>query len=107
MYSDNWLKQGYTNGNRIKVSDTVNYQVWSDNNGAAVGVTVNFETADDFHYDLLIADWNRILVEVLCSPKAIAPKDAFRDYLLNNKGLFDFEEALKTHDIKFEKIAFY
>lgn len=75
MYSDNWLKQGCTSGNRIKVSDTVDYQVWSDNAGAAVGVTVDFETADDFHYELLIADWHRFLKEVLSVTDTTASRE--------------------------------
>ncbi len=28
-------------------------------------VTVNFEKADDFHYELVMSDWNRFLEEVL------------------------------------------
>ena len=107
MYSDNWLKQGYTSGNRIKVSDTVDYQVWSDNAGAAVGVTVDFETADDFHYELLIADWHRFLFEVLCIADMSAAITVFQGFLKGNTNLFAFEESLNEHGIKYKKIAFY
>jgi len=107
MYSDNWLKQGYNSGNRIKVSDTVDYRVWLDNAGAAVGVTVDFETADDFHYELLAADWHRFLTEVLSVTDLTAPTVAFRAYLADNEGLFALEDALKTYGIEFKKTAFY
>lgn len=107
MYSDNWLKQGYSTGNKIKVSDTVDYRVWSDNSGAAVGVTVDFEIADDFHYELLIADWRSFLKEVLSVTDITASTGAFRDFLANNEGLFAFEDELKLHGIEFKKIAFY
>lgn len=107
MYSDNWLKQGYTSGSRIKVSDVVDYRIWSDNKGIAVGVTVNFEVADDFHYELLIPDWHRFLKEVLSVTDITASTVAFHDFLANNEGLFAFEDELKLHGIEFKKIAFY
>lgn len=107
MYSDNWLKQGYKSGNRIKVSDTVDYRVWSNNAGAAVGVTVDFEIADDFHYELLIADWHKFLKEVLSVTDITASTVAFRDFLANYEGLFAFEDELKLHGIEFKKIAFF
>ncbi len=80
MHSDNWLKQGYSSGNRIKVSDTVDYRIWSDNAGAVVGVTVDFETTDDFHYELLAADWRKFLTEVLCINDASAATEAFQGF---------------------------
>ena len=107
MHSDDWLKQGYSTGNKIKVSDTVDYRVWSDNSGTAVGITVDFETADDFHYELLMADWHRFLKEALSVTDTTASTVAFRDFLANNEGLFAFEDALKLHGIGFKKIAFY
>jgi len=107
MYSDNWLKQGYNSGNRIKVSDTVDYQIWSDNAGAAIGVTVNFETADDFHYELLIADWNRFLYEVLCVNDSSVVTEAFQGFLKTTTNLFAFQEVLNEHGINYKKIAFY
>lgn len=107
MYSDNWLKQGYSTENRIKVSDTVDYRIWSDSTGIVVGVTIDFEAADDFHYELPIADWNRFLTEVLFVTDTTASTMAFRDYLANTEGLFAFEDALKLHDIAFKKIGFY
>ena len=31
MYSDEWLKQGFNSSLRMKVSDEVDYRIWSDN----------------------------------------------------------------------------
>ncbi len=107
MHSDNWLKQGYSSGNRIKVSDTVDYRIWSDNAGAVVGVTVDFETTDDFHYELLAADWRKFLTEVLCINDASAATEAFQGFLKTKTNLFAFEDALNEHKIKYKKIAFY
>lgn len=107
MYSDNWLKQGYNTGDRIEVTNIVDYRIWSDNNGNMIGVTIDFETADDFHYELLMANWNRFLSEALCVQESAVSTAAFHDFLAQNKGLFAFEEALKAHDIKYKKAAFY
>lgn len=107
MHSDNWLKQGYTSGNRIKVSDTVDYQIWSDNAGAMVGATVNFETADDFHYELLAENWSRFLSEVLCINDTSPTAEAFQGFMKIKTNLFAFQEALDEHGIKYKKIAFY
>lgn len=106
MYSDKWLKDGYTGDNRIKVSDIVDYRIWSDGMGVAIGVTVDYETADDFHYELLIADWHRFLSEVLCITDMSEVATAFQDFLKGNMGLFAFEDALDNHGIKYKKIAF-
>jgi len=65
-YSDDWIKQGYTCGQRFKVSDIVDYRIWSDNAGDVAGVTVNFETANSFHYELLSVDWNKFILGILC-----------------------------------------
>lgn len=107
IYSDSWVKQGYNSGDRIKVTDIVDYRIWSNNSGDMIGVTVDFETADDYHYELLAADWNRVLAEIFSVTDTVATVIAFRDFLLHNNGLFAFEEALKTRGINFKKTAFY
>lgn len=107
MYSDNWLKQGYTSGSRIKISDIVDYRFWSDNKGIAVGVTVDFEAAEDFHYELLTEDWNRFLFEVLCISDTSSATTAFQGFLKSNTNLFAFEEALNNRSIKYKKVAFF
>lgn len=87
MYSDEWLIQGFKRGSRKKVTDEVYYRIWSDNNGTAVGVTVDFETNGDFHYELLMPDWNRFLAEVLHNMNLINTAKAFGEYLNNCKWL--------------------
>lgn len=107
MYSDEWLKQGFNSSLRMKVSDEVDYRIWLGNDGTAVGVTVDFETADDFHYELLMPDWNRFLAEDLHDTNPAYTTKVFGEYLHNCKGLFSFEEDLNSNGIKYEKLAFY
>jgi hypothetical protein len=107
MYSDEWLKQGYKKGKRINISSVVNYGIWLDDKGVPVGVTINFETADDFHYELLMQDWNKFLKEILLDDNPINTERVFREFINNNNSNFVFEEVLDARAIKFKKIAFY
>jgi hypothetical protein len=107
MYSDEWLKQGFTKGEKINVSSIVNYGIWLDNDGVPVGVTINFETADDFHYELLMQDWNKFLKEVLLDDNPINTERVFREFINSNNWPFGFEEMLDAKSIEYKKIAFY
>jgi hypothetical protein len=49
MLSDDWLKQGFQHGERIEVTDIVDYVIWTDTSNSIIGVSVNFEKAYDFH----------------------------------------------------------
>ncbi len=107
MYSDEWLKNGFTKSKRIKISNIVDYVFWRDKNGVAVGVTINFEMANDFHYELLMSDWNKFLEEVLHDNEPMNTERAFREFINKNNQLFAFQEVLDANAIKYKKIAFY
>lgn len=107
MYSDEWLSQGYSSGEPIEVSDFVFYRTWYDKTGAEIGAGVDFETANDFHYEMLISEWQRFLCDVLRVEEPDDVTDALRGYFLLNEGLFDFERDLKIYGIGYQKIVFY
>ena len=74
-----------------------------------MGVVVDYELADDFHYELLAADWKRFRDEHLGGAEE---SEAFRAFIEEHgldtfAGRFAFENALKEADIVFQKIAFY
>lgn len=106
MYSDEWSKQGFTKGKKANVSSIVNYEIWLDNDGVPVGVTINFEMTNDFHYELLIHDWNRFLKEVLRDSNPINTERLFTEFINNSNQQFAFEEKLDAKGIKYKKIAF-
>ncbi len=107
MYSDDWLKLGFQHGERIKVSTVVNYVIWTDSKDCVVGVTVHFEEADDYHYDLPIEEWMKFLTKVLKNSNAEKTPNLFKDFLYENKEMFAFEDILDTYQIKYDKIAFF
>jgi hypothetical protein len=107
MYSDKWLKLGYKHGERIIVSSVADYEIWTDSENSIVGVTVNFEVADDYHYELLIIEWMKFLEKVLKTINLENTQKLFEKFLYENNNMFDFEATLKMHGIMYEKIAFY
>lgn len=107
MYSDEWLRLGYSSGEQIRVSDFVFYSTWHDHAGNEIGATVDFETANDFHYDIPITGWLKFRNIVLRVSHSDDVPAAFCDFLAKNKGLFDFERSLDIHRIEYQKIAFY
>lgn len=101
------MQEQLDNGERVSVSDIVDYRLWFDDQHTPIGVIVDFETADDFHYQLLMEDWKRFLDDVLGITDTVKATSAFCNYFKTNTGLFDFEEALVSHGIQYIKRAFY
>ena len=107
MYSDDWLRLGFQHGEQIKVTDIVDYEIWIDGRNNIIGVTVNFEEADDYHYDLPIEEWMKFITKVLTNSDIEKTPELFKKFLCENTEIFAFQDALEAHQIKFDKIAFY
>lgn len=107
MYSDDWLRLGFQHGDRIKVTDIVDYEIWTDSRRNIVGVTVNFEEADDYHYGLPIEEWMKFITKVLTNSDIEKTPELFRKFLCENTEIFAFQDVLEAHQIKFDKITFY
>ena len=107
MHSDNWLKFGYKRDQRIIVSTVADYETWTDSENNIVGVTVNFNEADDYHYELLVEEWKKFFLEGLKSTNLAEMQKLFEKFLHENNNMFGFEDALKLHGIKYEKMVFY
>jgi|LSQX01.1.fsa_nt_gb hypothetical protein len=107
MYSDDWLRQGYTSDEQTQVSDYVFYRLWYDQAGTEIGATVDFEIDNDFHYEMPLSEWQKFLKVVLQIDESDDVTSALSDYFLKKQGLFDFEADLKIHSIGYQKIAFY
>lgn len=106
LYSDQWLDEGCTAGHRISVTSIVDYELWTNKAGKFVGVTVNYETASDTHFELLAADWSRFLKEVLQATDKDYPADVFGNFLMKNPSWLDLFETLNEHEIPFKIISY-
>ncbi|MFA6308604.1 MAG: hypothetical protein WC677_02515 [Clostridia bacterium] len=107
MYSDKWLEKDFKCSKSIKVSKLVDYKIYSDSNGKELWVAISYNTADDFHYELLMPDWNRFLSKVLHDTNPENTIKLFRDYLANCESIFSFQYDLNSNNIKYEMCAFY
>jgi len=109
MDSDDWHKAGYRIESRIPIFGPVYYRHAFDLKSEVAGVIVDYEFADDFHYELLAEDW-----KVFCK-KYLAGRDdteAFKGFIVEHgldtfNGKFAFENALSASGIKYKKMAFY
>lgn len=107
MLSDDWLRQGFHHGERIEVTDIVDYVIWTNNENDFIGVSVNFEEADDYHYDIEIEEWMKFLVNVLNDANLNETPKLFRNFLEENTEIFGFQAVLDSNQIKYDKIAFW
>lgn len=108
MYSDKWmLDKSLHKTTAVEINSTTNVRYWLNENDQLVGVCVNFELADDVHYELKADEWIRFLGEVLM----VAPHSdytvPFRKFLNTSFPQVDFGTALNAKNIEYKKIAFY
>lgn len=107
MLSDEWLKLGYTHGDNIEiVNGLIDYVIWTGNCSAPVGVSVNFEYADDVHYDLHYVDWMRFLKDCLHTE----PPEDYSGSLyafFSVSDCFVFDDVLVKYHIPYDRVAFY
>ena len=106
MISDEWISLGYTSSEPIEVSDIVFYRVWTDQKGAEIGVSVDFEIDNDFHYELPLSEWQRFVKTVLRVSDSSGVTEAIREYFIKNPKLFDFERDLRIYNIWYEQFFF-
>lgn len=120
MYSDNWRRNETLRAtNPVAIDAQTNYKYWVDRRGKTVGVQINFELADDVHYEMEAEQWYAFVEKVL----HISTMERFVNRLLGIdteekicrklKALleplcwFGLEVKLRRNDIRFSKIAFY
>ena len=109
MYSDDWRRQGYSIEQRILIFDAVYLRHAYDQNGNPAGVIVDYELADDYHYELLADAWQAFCGRYLNGADEIP---AFTEFIKENgletfKGRYAFENALKEAGIDYKRAAFY
>jgi len=106
IYSDEWLRLGYQKGDKIIISDDkrINYELWYEDNNNDIGVTVNFEYADDSHYGLQYEEFMK-LIDALgggSDYNAILSK-----FFKDGRPLYKISDFMKSKNIQFNEIHFY
>jgi len=103
MYSDDWMERGCVSDPRSRLHDAVYYRLWRDAQGEPVGIGIDFEWADDVHFELTSAAWVRLLA-VLDIGEEQDCTDALRGITSSSLELW---EASRQHGIEFAKTAFW
>lgn len=105
MYSDEWIKnENITRCKTVKLNSIANYYTWVDRNDGLIGISINFENADDTHYEMLARDWYSYQEKVLRIPRGEDYTAALAD--ATSKGWLDFVTQLQDHDILYRVIAY-
>ena len=109
MFSDDWHRENCRFENRTEVLSPVYYRHVFDKHGDLVGVIVDYEYADDFHYEIPADDWKAFCRKQFGIGNE---REEFRAFLERNgldteEGKFTFELAMKAAGTRFNIIAFY
>lgn len=108
MDSGQWLQDKSLHKTAaVEINSTTDVQYWLNENEQLVGVCVNFELADDVHYELNTENWFRFLREALFiapSSNCVVP---FRDFLNTAAPQVDFGMVLDAKRIEYKKVAFH
>lgn len=108
MYSDVWMRiKGYNMTSPISVNETVNIYKWLNKRNEPIGVCVNFELADDVHYELKIEEWNKFLNCVLMIDESDDFIKPFQKFLTIRLPQAAFADVLNKNNIEYKKISFY
>lgn len=108
MYSDKWMfDTSLHKSAAVEINSTTNVYYWLNENEQLVGVCVNFELAEDVHYELKAEEWVRFLCEVLMVSPHSDYTVPFRNFLNTSIPQVYFGTALDAKHIEYKKIAFY
>jgi hypothetical protein len=103
VYSDDWMKRGCVSDPRSRLHGAVYYRLWRDPQGEPVGIGIDFELADDVHFELTSAAWARLL--------AVLGVGEGHDYTDPLRGItsstLELSETLRRNGIEFMKVAFW
>ena len=105
MYSDKWRKQGCYKKLRVHKDDMFLYD-WYSQEGAHVGVSVDYEIAEDVHYEIKRDDWIRLLGEVIHEEDVYRPSKKTIDFLAQPEMHYEFGLIMNLNHIAYKKIAF-
>lgn len=103
MHGDDWLARGWASDPRTPLHDGVDYRFWRDERGDVIGVGIDFEWANDVHYELTDRAFRRLL-DVLDVGDGQDFHGALRDVTRHHQ---DLEEVLKGSGIPFKKATFW
>lgn len=116
MFSDQWIRAGYTKGTQIElIPHLVHYSIWYDQTEKPVGISISFEYADDTHYEMRYESWRYFLVWKMNLPPGISEAQAAEQLQLllkqeeghrPNSSANWFESKIRSSGVSYQSIHF-
>lgn len=107
MYSDIWLNDSSVHkAPPIAITNEINLVKWLNESEEVIGIGLNFEYADDIHYEFLIDNWNKFIISVLKQEPTSNYIPSLKQYFQSPSSHIDFGIALWNTKIEFKKISF-
>lgn len=103
-YSDDWHREGCIFQKQLQLRSPIYYRHVYRKTGELAGVIVDYETADDCHFELTAEDWERFCDRYL---HGTDEEQALREFMTDHDGWYAFEYALRSAGIEFKKIVYY
>lgn len=108
MYSDNWIKISHIHKTApIRLTDEISICYWMKNDSEIIGVNMDFNFANDYHYEFLAEDWELFLQKVLSVAIDSDYIPSLKAYFQKPSAHLDFMTAIWEHKIAHQKIAYY
>ena len=106
LYSDDWLKQGYKSCERINIENgqPIDYRFWYDDNDKKIGATIDFEYAEDAHYEFLWEEFEK-LVSLWGGEENFL--SSMQDFFQKEQPYYIFSDYLDKNGIVYKRIVFY
>lgn len=100
------MAAGYTHSDKINIIDgLIDYYIWTDSCGSPIGISVNFEYADDVHYELRYGDWVRFLKDCLHTTLEDCSKALYTYFSKSDSHMF--RNILTDNKISFDRVVFF
>lgn len=107
MYSDKWVfNENFRKIPQMHFNDNIDIQYWLNSDNILVGVCIDFELADDVHYELTATNWFKFLEKVLRISCEKNVSVELAHFFQSNSSHFYFSEILNKYGIEFKKIYF-
>ena len=107
MYSDEWIKAQYTKSTPERINTFALISFWRNSTNKLIGATVDFELADDVHYEIKADAWQMLLEKVLHVEENGDYLAALKAVIGTQETSYYFCSALISNNIPYQKIAFY
>ncbi len=104
MYSDEWIKKGYQRGTKTSIGngEPIYYRFWYDND-RKIGTTIDFEYAEDAHYEFLWEEFEKLIFLWGGEDNLVS---SMQNFFHKAQPYYIFSDFLDENGIEYKRIVF-